>query len=47
MNQSQMNRKHMVDATLSFLDANAALWQSIAKIGEVKNKLDEVQQFRG
>lgn len=42
MNQSQMNRKHMVEATLSFLDANAALWQSIAKIGEVKNKLDEV-----
>lgn len=42
MNQSQMNRKHMVEATLSFLDANAATWQSIAKIGEVKNKLGEV-----
>ncbi|MBE0651680.1 MAG: hypothetical protein IH595_12685 [Bacteroidales bacterium] len=42
MNQSQMNRKHMVEATLSFLDNNAAKWQSIAKIGEVKNKLNDV-----
>lgn len=42
MNQSQMNRKHMVEATLSFLDQKSALWQSIAKIGEVKNKLSEV-----
>lgn len=32
----------MVEATLSFLDENAAKWQSIAKIGEVKNKLGEV-----
>ena len=37
-----MNRKHMVEATLSFLDQNAATWQSVAKIGEVKNKLGEV-----
>lgn len=44
MNQSQMNRKHMVDATLSFLDNNAATWQSVAKIGEVKNKLNDVSQ---
>lgn len=42
MNQNQMNRKHMVDATLSFLDENATKWQSIAKIGEVKNNLGEV-----
>ena len=40
MNQSQMNRKNMVEATLSFFDENAAKWQSIAKIGEVKNQLD-------
>lgn len=44
MNQSQINRKHMVEATLSYLDENAALWQSIAKIGEVKNKLNDVSQ---
>lgn len=42
MKQVQMNRKHMVEATLSFLDQNAATWQSVAKIGEVKNKLGEV-----
>jgi hypothetical protein len=42
MNQSQMNRKHMVEATLAFLDEKAATWQSIAKIGEVKNKLNAV-----
>jgi len=39
MDQSQINRKHMFDTTLSFLDANAVSWQSIAKIGEVKNQL--------
>lgn len=39
MKQTQMNRKHMMDATLTYLDENSALWQSIAKIGEVKNKL--------
>jgi hypothetical protein len=32
----------MVEATLSFLDENAGKRQSIAKIGEVKNKLSEV-----
>ncbi len=37
-----MNRKHMIDATLSFLDEKSPLWSSIAKIGEVKNKLAEV-----
>jgi hypothetical protein len=32
----------MVEATLAFLDEKAATWQSIAKIGEVKNKLNAV-----
>jgi len=39
-----MNRKHMVEATLSFLDENAAVWQGIAKIGEVKNKVSAVNE---
>ncbi len=34
----------MVDATLSFLDQHATVWQSIARIGEVKNQLNEVSQ---
>lgn len=42
MKQTQMNRKHMIEATLTYLDEKSALWQSIAKIGEVKNKLAEV-----
>ncbi|SHE83747.1 hypothetical protein SAMN05444274_102532 [Mariniphaga anaerophila] len=42
MNLSQSNRKHMVEATLAFLNENAAKWQSIAKIGEVVNKLNDV-----
>lgn len=44
MNKKQSNRKHMVEATLSFLDGNASVWQSIAKIGEVKNQLNDVNQ---
>jgi len=44
MNQSQTNRKHMVETTLSFLDENATEWQSIAKIGEVKNNLSALNQ---
>lgn len=39
-----MNRKHMVEATLAFLNENATKWQSIAKIGEVKNQLSDVNQ---
>ena len=42
MKQVQMNRKHMLEATLSYLDEKSPLWQSVAKIGEVKNKLAEV-----
>lgn len=32
----------MVETTLGFLNENVTKWQSIAKIGEVKNKLTEV-----
>lgn len=32
----------MVETTLSFLDEKAAIWQSIAKIGEVKNQLSQL-----
>ncbi|WP_430973917.1 hypothetical protein [Sunxiuqinia rutila] len=44
MKQTQINRKNMIEATLSYLDEKSPLWQSIAKIGEVKNKLSEVSQ---
>jgi hypothetical protein len=42
MKKTQTNRKNMVETTLSFLDENAATWQSIAKIGEVKNQLSQL-----
>ncbi|WP_163326095.1 hypothetical protein [Draconibacterium mangrovi] len=42
MKQIQIDRKHMLDDTLSYLDTHSALWNSIAKIGEVKNKLTEL-----
>lgn len=42
MNQRQMNSKHMLDVSLSYLNSNSAIWQSIAKIGEVKNQLDAI-----
>jgi len=42
MNQRQMNSKHMLDASLSYLNDKSAIWQSIAKIGEVKNQLDAI-----
>ncbi|RUT77773.1 hypothetical protein [Ancylomarina longa] len=42
MDQSQMNRKHMIEATVTYLDENATIWQSIAKIGEVKNKIGNI-----
>lgn len=42
MNQHQNNRKHMLDATLGYLDEYPAVWQPIAKIGEVKLKLGEL-----
>ena len=42
MNQRQMNSKHMLDASLFYLNEKSAIWQSIAKIGEVKNQLDAI-----
>lgn len=42
MRQVQEDRKHMLDAVLGYLDTNTGVWQGIAKIGEVKNKLDEI-----
>ena len=42
MNQRQMNSKHMLDVSLSYLNEKSAIWQSIAKIGEVKNQLDAI-----
>lgn len=42
MKQNQMNRKHMIEAVVYFMDDKSALWQSIAKIGEVKNQLVQI-----
>ena len=42
MNKSQINKKEMYDSVLSFLDSNAALWSSIAKVGEFKNQFSDV-----
>lgn len=42
MDQSKMNRKHMIEATVTYLDTNTATWQSVAKIGEVKNTLGRI-----
>jgi len=42
MNQRQMNSKHMIEATVTYLNEKAATWQSIAKIGEVKNTLGSI-----
>ena len=42
MKQIQIDRKHMLDDTLAYLDTRSTLWNSIAKIGEVKNKLTQL-----
>ena len=42
MNQRQMNSKHMLDTSLSYLNGKSAIWQGIAKIGEVKNQLNVI-----
>jgi hypothetical protein len=42
MDQSQINRKQMIEATISYLNQKATTWQGIAKIGEVKNKLGNI-----
>lgn len=47
MKQVQMNRKHMLDTTLAFLDENPDKWQSIAKIGDVKIQLTDISQQIG
>ncbi len=39
-----MNRKHMVETTLLFLDSNAGIWQNIARIAQVKNQLSQVNK---
>jgi len=44
MNQTQENKKNMIDATVAYMDENAALYQSIAKIGEGKNELDLLKE---
>lgn len=44
MDQSKMNRKHMIEATVTYLDGNATTWQSVAKIGEVKNTLENINR---
>ncbi|WP_372776709.1 hypothetical protein [Mangrovibacterium sp.] len=38
MNKNQINQKEMYETVISFLDANSALWSSIAKVGEFKNE---------
>ena len=46
MKQSQMNRKHMLDTTLAFLDENPDKWQTIPKIGDVKIQLTGIRKHR-
>ncbi|MGQ1788387.1 MULTISPECIES: hypothetical protein [unclassified Saccharicrinis] len=42
MNQNQINRKHMMEITIGYLNENVPVWQSVSKIGEVKNALDGI-----
>ncbi len=42
MKQSQENKKHMMDAVQAYLNEHAATWQSIPKLGEIKNRYDEL-----
>ena len=42
MNKVQIHKKEMYDAVVSYLDTNAALWSSIAKVGEFKNEFSDV-----
>jgi hypothetical protein len=39
-----MNRKNMIEATLSYLDEHAEKWQGIAKLVTVKTQLSQVNQ---
>jgi len=38
MNKTQINQKEMYETVVSFLDSNSALWSSIPKVGEFKNR---------
>lgn len=42
MNQRQINKKHMFETLLAYLDANATVWQGVAKIGEIKILLAQI-----
>lgn len=44
MKQEQENKKNMIDATVAYMDEHAGTWQSIPKIGEVKNELDALKE---
>lgn len=44
MNKNQVNKKNMIEATLAYLDSNAALWQGIAKIVSAKTELGQVYE---
>lgn len=43
MDKRQINKKEMLDAVSAYLDANAATWTSINKVGEVKNQLEAIR----
>lgn len=42
MNRSQVNRKEMYDAVLSYFDNSPEKWSGIPKVGEFKNTLSEL-----
>ncbi|MDX2303653.1 MAG: hypothetical protein NW226_12685 [Microscillaceae bacterium] len=42
MNKNQISRKEMQEAVATFLDTHAEIWNTIPKIAEFKNKLDEL-----
>ena len=44
MTTNQMNRKHMIEATLNYLDEHAAKWESIAKLAATKTQLSQINE---
>lgn len=42
MNKNQINRKEMQETVVYYLDTHAEIWNTIPKIAEFKNKLDEI-----
>lgn len=42
MNQRQISIRHMIDATLGYLELNALVWESVPKIGAAKNELQQI-----